>query len=107
MRPTINRDDELYAVAKSHARAEDCSMPDAYNDQQPIQRIVGKRRPPPPGALPSAQARAALSAMAQYRTRAPKGVFFYSNHDEMERDRERWTVEAVVANALAHRASSK
>jgi hypothetical protein len=69
-------------------------------DQQPIQRVVGRRVTPPPGTLPGAQARAAMTANANYRTRAPKGVFFYSNHEEMTRDRERWTVEAIVARQL-------
>jgi hypothetical protein len=68
-------------------------------DQQPIQRVVGKRKNPPIGELPSAQARAAMTAMAQYRTRAPKGIFFYADHEAMNRDRERWTVEAMVQKA--------
>lgn len=29
-------------------------------------------------------------AMAHYRTRAPKGVFRYASHAEMEADRQRW-----------------
>lgn len=66
-------------------------------DQQPIRRIVGKRVTPPPGKVPSAEARAAMTANARYFTRAPKGIFIYKNHEEMERDRERWTVEAIVA----------
>ena len=66
------------------------------SDQQPIQRLIGKRVTPPPGAVPSAEARAAMSANARYRTRAPKGIFFYQTHDEMLRDRERWTVDAIV-----------
>jgi hypothetical protein len=66
-------------------------------DQQPIQRVVGKRTPPPAGALPSVAARAAMTANARYRTRAPKGIFFYENHEQMIRDRDRWTVEAIVA----------
>lgn len=37
--------------------------------------------------------------MAQYRTRAPKGVFIYFSHDEMEAGRLRWRVEAMVARA--------
>ena len=65
-------------------------------DQQPIQRVVGKRVTPPPRGIPSAAVRAAMTANAQYRTRAPKGVFIYASHDEMARDRERWTVDAVV-----------
>ncbi len=46
-------------------------------DEQPIQRVVGKRVTPPPGRLPSAAARAAMTANA--------------------RDRERWTVELIRA----------
>jgi hypothetical protein len=37
-----------------------------------------------------------MDANAGYRTRAPKGLFFYENHAQMSRDRERWTVAAVV-----------
>jgi hypothetical protein len=66
-------------------------------DQQPIQRTVGKRVTPPPGVLPSPEARAAMTANARYITRAPKGIFFYKNHEEMIRDRERWTIDAVIA----------
>jgi hypothetical protein len=66
-------------------------------DQQPIQRTVGKRVTPPPGVIPSPEARAAMTANARYITRAPKGIFFYKNHEEMIRDRERWTIDAVIA----------
>jgi hypothetical protein len=66
-------------------------------DQQPIQRVVGRRRTPSPGKLPSPEARAAMTANARYRTCAPKGLFFYKNHDEMTRDRERWTLDAMLA----------
>ena len=66
-------------------------------DQQPIQRTVGKRTTPPPGVLPSPEARAAMTANARYMTRAPKGIFFYKNHEEMIRDRERWTLDAMIA----------
>jgi hypothetical protein len=38
-----------------------------------------------------------MTANAQYRTRTPKGIFFYSSHEEMTRDREHWTVDAIVA----------
>ena len=66
-------------------------------DQQPIQRTIGKRVARPPGTLSSAEARAAMTANARYLTRAPKGIFFYKNHEEMIRDRERWTIDAVIA----------
>jgi len=37
-----------------------------------------------------------MDANARHRTRAPKGVFFYESHEQMARDRERWTIEAIV-----------
>lgn len=65
-------------------------------DQQPIGRVVGKRIAPLPGGVPSAATRSAMDANARYRTRAPKGLFFYESHEQMARDRERWTVAAIV-----------
>ena len=66
-------------------------------DQQPIARTVGRRRVPPVGYPPGA----ALAAMANRLTRAPKGVIRYASHADMIRDRERWTVEAMVTLARA------
>ena len=71
-------------------------MDSALSDQQPIASTVGRRRPPPVGAPPTPEARAAWNALAAYRTRAPKGVFIYRSHAEMTRDRDRWTTEAIV-----------
>ena len=65
-------------------------------DQQPVSRIVGRRTQAPAGVPPSREARDALDSWSNRLTRAPKGVFRYSNHEEMERDRERWRVQAVV-----------
>lgn len=62
-------------------------------------RVVGRRIASPLGAPPPIETRAALSAMARYRTRAPKGIFIYRNPAEMEADRLRWTVEAMVERA--------
>ena len=62
-------------------------------------RIVGRRVAPAPGQPPSTAARRALDSMLQYRTRAPKGVFVYRSHEEMNEDRMRWTVEAIVERA--------
>jgi len=73
------------------------SEPDVPTDQQPIQRVIGKRLTPPRGVLPNSAARAAMTLNARYLTRAPKGIFFYKNHEDMARDRERWTVDAIVA----------
>jgi hypothetical protein len=73
-------------------------------DQQPIQRTVGKRRSREGQPLIGPEltaARAAMTRNARYRTRAPKGVFYYSSHDEMAADRLRWTVDLVVARAEA------
>lgn len=66
-------------------------------DRQPIGRVVGRRVAPPVGTFPSAEVRAAMDANARYLTRVPKGVFSYQNHEEMARDRERWTLDAILA----------
>jgi hypothetical protein len=63
-------------------------------------RVVGRRSPPPAGQVPSASAREAMAQMAQYRTRAPKGVFHYKSHEDANRDRDRWLTEAIVAKQV-------
>jgi hypothetical protein len=65
-------------------------------DQQPIQRTVGHRQSRD-GRAPSALDRAAMTRLAQYRTRVPKGVFIYYSAEEMNADREQWTVAAMLA----------
>lgn len=73
-------------------------------DQQPIQRTVGKRksREGQPMTDPARAAdRDAMTRNTRYRTRAPKGVFFYSSHEEMAADRLRWTVDLMDERALA------
>jgi hypothetical protein len=72
-----------------------------YFEQQPIGRTVGRRTPPRAGALPSAETRAAMDSWADRLTRAPKGIYRYSNHDAMERDRDRWQAAAMVATVRA------
>lgn len=37
-----------------------------------------------------------MTANARYLTRVPKGVYFYDSPEQMNRDRERWTVELMV-----------
>lgn len=71
-------------------------------DQQPIQRIVGKRKSCEGQQLTGAALQAARDAMtrnARYYMRAPKGVFYYSSHEEMAADRLRWTVDLMVERA--------
>jgi hypothetical protein len=70
----------------------------ARDQQQPIGRVVGARKSRDGQPL-SGSDRAHMTAMAQYRTRAPKGVFIYSSHAEMEADRLRWLVQAMVEKA--------
>jgi hypothetical protein len=59
-------------------------------------RIVGKRRRPEPGEPPSPAARRAMGEMATYRTRAPKGIFVYRSHEEANRDRDLWLMDAMA-----------
>jgi hypothetical protein len=67
----------------------------SVHGQQPIQRTVGRRRARDGRAL-TAEDRAAMTRQARYRTRAPKGVFIYTSAEEMEADRLRWAIDAVV-----------
>ncbi|MBK7585769.1 MAG: hypothetical protein IPI67_36980 [Myxococcales bacterium] len=62
-------------------------------------RVIGKRTPPRANQLPPLETRQALAAMAQYLTRAPKGLFIYPSHEAANRDRDGWQVEAMVAAA--------
>ena len=59
-------------------------------------RVAGRRVPPPAGVLPSPEARAAMTRMASYLTRAPKGIFRYKSHEEANRDREKWQLAAMI-----------
>jgi hypothetical protein len=62
-----------------------------------IGRTIGRRRPPPPGEPLSAERRRALDAIHRGHTRAPKGVYRYASHEDANRDRDRWTVDAILA----------
>ncbi len=64
-------------------------------DQQPIQRTIGRRRSRDGQPL-TPQDRAAMAVNARYVTRAPKGIFRYRNADDMNADRQRWLVDAMV-----------
>ena len=68
-------------------------------EQQPIRRTIGRRQSRDGQPL-SAADRDAMTHMAQYRTRAPKGIIFYSSHEEMAADRLRWLVDAMTDRAL-------
>lgn len=70
----------------------------SVNQQQPISRTVGKRQPRDGRPL-TPEDRARMADMARYRTRAPKGVFIYGSHAEMEADRMKWLVDAMVEKA--------
>ena len=65
-------------------------------DQQPIARTVGRRKQAPLGTPPSRAARDAAASWANRLTCAPKGVFRYASHEEMARDRSRWTTQAIL-----------
>ncbi len=39
-----------------------------------------------------------MTAMAQYRTRVPKGVFIYASHEAANADWEHWRVLGMLAN---------
>ncbi len=60
-------------------------------------RVVGKRQRPPAGKPPPPATRNAMTQMAAYRTRVPKGIFIYASHEAANRDMERWQLEAIRA----------
>jgi hypothetical protein len=60
-------------------------------------RIVGRRERAPVGQPPPAASRQAMTRMAGYRTRAPKGVFIYRSHEQANADRQRWRIDAMLA----------
>jgi hypothetical protein len=74
-------------------------MADSSNPEERFLRTVGKRRPAPAGRPPSAAARAALTAMAQYRTCVPKGVFIYASHEAANADWDGWRTEGMLARS--------
>lgn len=71
-------------------------------DQQPIRRTVGRRVERDGQPLSDAD-RQAMAVSAQYITRAPKGVFVYYSAEDMEADRMRWRVDAIVSRQLEQR----
>jgi hypothetical protein len=74
---------------------------DPFSGEQ-FARVVGRRTRAPIGVPPGPETRAALAQMARYVTRAPKGVFIYRSHEEANADRDRWTVDAIVATQRMH-----
>jgi hypothetical protein len=74
-------------------------MISAMGDGERFIRVVGRRAAPPALEVPSPARRAALDALQPARTRVPKGVFRYRSHEDANADRERWTVDAMVARA--------
>jgi len=73
-------------------------MSQDQRDGEGFSRTLGKRRPAPAGAPPQASSRAAMTAMAQYRTGVPKGVFIYASHEAANADWEHWRVLGMIAN---------
>ena len=59
-------------------------------------RVVGRRVAGSIGEFPSVEARAAMTRMAEYSTRAPKGIFRYASHEEANRDRDAWRLAAIL-----------
>ena len=72
-------------------------------------KVVGRRTAGPRstatelGQPPSAEARAAMTRMANYRTRVPKGVYIYASKEEANHDWERWRLETMKANTRVPR----
>lgn len=68
---------------------------DAYAGERFI-RVVGKRRRPEIGEVPTKEARDAMSALSRRGVRAPKGVFRYRSHEEANRDWDAWLAQSMA-----------
>jgi len=73
-------------------------MADAPEPEERFLRTLGQRRPAAGGSPPGAAARAAMTAMAQYRTRVPKGVFIYASHEAANSDWDDWRTLGMLSN---------
>ena len=74
------------------------------DNQQPINHTAGNRRVRRLGdGMPSEAERDAMDLLSNYRTCVPKGVFIYHNHQEMDDDRIRWTVDKMVEVARSRK----
>jgi hypothetical protein len=82
-------------------------MDDDPMASEPRLRTVGTRQHSPRstnvevGQAPTLAARAAMTRMAQYRTRVPKGIFIYRSHEEANRDWDEWRLAGMRANTRA------
>jgi hypothetical protein len=74
-------------------------MPISDPESTAILRTIGKRTQRPIGILaqPTPEEIAWREAMAQTRTRVPKGVFRYLTQEAANADWERWQAELVAA----------
>ncbi len=58
-------------------------------------RVIGKRKERPYGLRPpTMEERQWLISLSKFRTHVPKGVFKYKNHEEANRDWEKWMSQA-------------
>ncbi len=59
-------------------------------------RVIGKRTQLPYGLEhPTKKEREWLISLSKFRTRVPKGIFRYKNHEEANKDWDRWIVEKL------------
>ncbi|HEY6724146.1 MAG TPA: hypothetical protein VI197_08935 [Polyangiaceae bacterium] len=91
------------------ARATISNMSDDPMAGERFLKVVGRRSAGPRstatdlGKPPSAEARAAMTRMADYRTRVPKGVYIYASHEKANCDWERWRLATMEANSRVTR----
>jgi len=59
-------------------------------------RVVGRRKPPAIGEVPSSEVRDAMDALHGRGVCAPKGVFRYRSHEAANRDWDEWLAKAMA-----------
>lgn len=83
-----------------HRVMVDTSDMSTTHNQQPIQRTIGRRKERDGQPLTPAD-RDAVNKNTRYVTRSPKGIFIYYSAEEMDADRIRWTIDAMIEKARA------
>jgi hypothetical protein len=75
------------------------------DEREVLSVTLGRRKTPVPGPLrpPTPEERAWVRAMANRRTRVPKGVFRYRTIQEATADWEGWCAELVTATVSPSR----
>jgi len=71
-----------------------------YQDDSEFSRVIGRRKVlgVSPGTI-TKEMMDWMDSMNNYKTRIPKGIFRYKNHEEANKAMDEWLVQTMVASA--------